>query len=313
MDVVEVLGIVVVVLGIVVVVVDDIGVVVVVVVGADVVVGVEVVLAACAVVVGEGSVDVVVTDLETVEDVNWVVVVSAGPGNVTAVVLGCDVATPDPNVGGSKSAVTKGASPTGAVVEVSTTAAKSSPPMSSRSTPLASTSGCGEVVLSTSQSAPATMPSVRTAAVMRRIPPEMSRPTSTLSRNEERVSAGLDSARRLAICLARSSGLERCGPLTGNRKSLSSCCPLDGSYDSRRPMSTTVMVGRLRVIASIFGRSPRCLGFALATLASSYGRHANRRRSADSCSDGRATSGDCLREGEVDDQPGVTTMPHRTR
>ena len=69
---------------------------------------------------------------------------------------------------------------------------------------------------STRRSTPAKIPRTRMAAVLRTIRPNMSRPTRTLSRAENRFAGGLPfSASRAAIRRAKSSGLGLCGPIGG--------------------------------------------------------------------------------------------------
>lgn len=84
----------------------------------------------------------------------------------------------------------------------------------------ASTGGAPEEDRSRSQLAPAKITSTPSPAVSRTIAPEMSRPTRTLSRNDDGVFSGARAASRSAICLARSLGVGLFRPLVrGNRGS----------------------------------------------------------------------------------------------
>jgi hypothetical protein len=79
--------------------------------------------------------------------------------------------------------------------------------------PPANTSGASAGSLPRIQLTPAKTLTTSTPAESKTMVPEMRRPTKTLSRNETRVWAGRSSARRRAICLARSSGPGLCRPL----------------------------------------------------------------------------------------------------
>lgn len=219
-----------------------VGSVVVVVVGANVVVvavGSDVVVVGGKVVVGEGCVVfgavelvvegtlVLVTGPSVVTGASVVVVttggrvVVVGPGSVTPVLPG-EVVDPmgTVDVVGEKT----NPSPTSSsgaevVVDVSPPTTSPSPPISSEVRVPARTSGSAADNPSSNQLAPMKAPMTTTTVAARTIAPEMSRPTNTLSRKENRRDEGLDSASRRAICLASSSGLELFRRLPGGNRS----------------------------------------------------------------------------------------------
>lgn len=86
--------------------------------------------------------------------------------------------------------------------------------LSSLDTSNESTCAGSAEALPTSRSTPAKIPNTRTAAVLRTIAPDRSRPTRTLLRSENRFGVSSPvSANRAAICLASSSGLGLRGPV----------------------------------------------------------------------------------------------------
>jgi hypothetical protein len=206
---------------------------VVVVVGGTVLV--EVVISV-VVVVGSRVVDVVVDVVDVVVDVvvggrvdggsgelevvvGWVVGVAADEEVVVgAVVVGADVvvvglgrpgrAIPVAGVvvaNGPPNVVVVDVAPDAPGSVVGNRPGNAEPPPPSPSPRAASCTAAG--VRPVSQLTPANITTTRAPAVARTITPEMRRPTRTLLRSEMRFERGAESARRCAICFARSSGL----------------------------------------------------------------------------------------------------------
>lgn len=205
------------------------------------------------VVVGEvvgtpvGALDEVGPSVVVVDCGPVVIVVVVEPGRIGSGLdrSGVGVATgPTPIVVVVVVGIPRRISPGWSCATVSTGWARSA---SAASTAPASTLGGTAEPRETSQLAPTKTPMMSTAAVVRTTDPEMKRPTRTLSRHAKPVLAGPvlpspDSARRLAMSRARSSGVGLCrrsGRGTGETYLLARPCRWKVKTDrsvSQRPL-----------------------------------------------------------------------------